>query len=141
MNEPFSASALAIVGIYTALNTFILVWLSHATGNLRRKHRISIGDGGNKHLTRIMRGHANAIENMPITLLMLAIAALIGTPIFVLHIMGILFTIGRVLHAWHFIQEDASMKSRFAGFGLSFIVSAILAFGLLAHGLVQAFGG
>ncbi len=140
MIEPFSASALAVVGIYTALNTIILIWLSHVTGKLRRKHRVAIGDGGIEHLTRIMRGHANAIENMPMTLLMLLIAALIGTPLFVLHILGLVFTIGRAIHAWYFIAEDAPIKVRFLGFGISFIISAILLFGLLAHGIVQAFG-
>lgn len=131
---PFEPIPIAIVGIYAALCTFILIWLSNSTGSLRRKHRISIGDGGNKHLTRIMRGHANAVENIPITLVMLAIAALIGTPAFVLHILGLVFVVGRALHAWHFIQEDAPSWQRIAGFASAALVTTLLALGLLAHG-------
>lgn len=132
---PFNAETLAIVGIYTALNMLILIWIGNATGSLRRKHRIAIGDGGNKHLIRIMRGHANAVENMPITLLMLAMAALIGAPAIAVHILGLMFTIGRGLHAWHFIQADAPGWQRFGGFGLSALASLVLALGLLAHGV------
>lgn len=139
MNTPFDPSALAAVGIYAALCAFILIWLGNSTGSLRRKHRISIGDGGNKHLIRAMRGHANASENMPITLIMLTIAAIIGTPIFVLHILGLLFVVGRILHAWHFIQEDAPGWQRFIGFGLSALVTLVLALGLAGHGIWQIF--
>ena len=139
MNAPFDPSAIAIVGIYAALCAFILTWLGNSTGSLRRKNRIAVGDGGNKHLIRIMRGHANAVENMPITLVLLAIAALVGTPLFVLHILGILFVIGRILHAWHFIQEDAPGWQRFGGFGLSALVTLVLALGLLGHGIWIAF--
>lgn len=136
---PFEPIPLAIVGIYAALCTFILIWLGNATGSLRRKHRISIGDGGHKHLVRIMRGHANAVENIPITLLMMAIAALIGAPAFVLHILGIVFVFGRALHAWHFIQEDAPGWQRIAGFASSALMTMLLAFGLLAHGFWMIF--
>lgn len=132
---PLDPLPLAIVGIYAALCTILLVWLGNSTGSLRRKHRISVGDGGHKHLIRVMRGHANAIENIPITILMLAIAALIGAPTFVLHILGLLFVIGRALHAWHFIQEDAPGWQRIAGFAISALVTVLLALGLLAHGI------
>ena len=135
MTIPFDPSAIAAVGIYAALCAIILIWLGNSTGSLRRKHRISIGDGGNKRLIRTMRGHANAAENMPITLILLTIAALIGTPAFVLHILGILFVVGRILHAWHFIQEDAPGWQRFVGFGLSALVTLILALGLAGHGV------
>ncbi|MFK8033931.1 MAG: MAPEG family protein [Hyphomicrobiales bacterium] len=132
---PFDPLPLAIVGIYAALCTFLLIWLGNSTGSLRRKHRVAVGDGGQKHLIRIMRGHANAAENIPITILMLAVAALIGTPTFVLHILGLLFVLGRALHAWHFIQEDAPNWQRFGGFGLAALVTVLLALGLLAHGI------
>ncbi|MCR9235165.1 MAG: MAPEG family protein [Alphaproteobacteria bacterium] len=135
MNTPFDPAAIAAVGIYAALCAFILFWLGNSTGALRRKHRVAVGDGGNKHLIRIMRGHGNAAENIPITLIMLAIAAMIGTPVFVLHILGILFVLGRILHAWHFIQDDAPGWQRFVGFGLSALVTLVLALGLAGHGV------
>jgi len=127
--------ALSAVGIYAALNMAILIWIAIETGRLRGKHKVSIGDGGVKHLIRIIRGHANAIENMPMFFIMLLVAALIGMPILAAHGLGLAFTIGRVLHAWHFIQEDAPGWQRGGGFTLSFLAQVVLLVGLLGHGL------
>lgn len=127
--------ALSAVGIYTALNMAILLWIATETGRLRGKHKVSIGDGGVKHLIRIIRGHANAIENMPMFFIMLLIGALNGMPVLAAHVLGAVFTIGRGLHAWHFIQEDAPGWQRGGGFGLSFLAQVVLLIGLVGHGL------
>lgn len=127
--------ALSAVGIYVALNCVILFWFANETGKLRRTHKILIGDGGNKHLARILRGHANAIENMPMFFIALTIAALIGMPAIAVHAFGLLFTIGRAVHASHFIFEKAPLTTRFAGFGLAFLAHGVLIVGLLVHGV------
>lgn len=125
--------ALAAVGMYAALNILILTWISFETGRLRGKHKVSIGDGGVKHLARIMRGHANAIENMPMFFILLSISAILGMPALAAHLFGAAFTIGRGLHAWHFIQEDAPAWQRGGGFGLSFLCQVVLVIAVLAH--------
>jgi len=130
-----SISALSAVGIYTALNMAILIWIAVETARLRGKHKVSIGDGGVKHLVRIIRGHANAIENMPMFFILMIIAALLGMPALAVHVLGLVFTIGRALHAWHFIQEDAPGWQRGGGFTLSFLAQVVLLAGLLGHGL------
>ncbi len=132
-------TAIAIVGLYSGLNALILVWLSAATSSLRGKYRVSIGDGGNKHLQRIMRGHANAIENMAIVLILMLIMAALGTPGYVLHGFGLVFTAGRFFHAWHFIQEDAPRWQRFYGAVATLIVLIAAAIGILCHSLVVLF--
>lgn len=132
--------ALAAVGIYAALNMAILIWISIETGRLRGKHKVSIGDGGVKHLVRIMRGHANAVENMPMFFVLMLVGALLGMPVLAAHVIGAAFTIGRGLHAWHFIQEDAPGWQRGGGFGLSFLAQLVLLIGLLAHGAVGLAG-
>jgi len=128
--------ALAAVGIYAALNMAILIWISIETGRLRGKHKVSIGDGGVKHLVRIIRGHANAVENMPMFFVLMLVAALVGMPVLAAHVLGLVFTIGRGLHAWHYIQEDAPGWQRGGGFGLSFLAQLVLILGILAHGLI-----
>lgn len=132
-------NTLPIVGVYAALNIFILAWLAWATGKLRRQHQISIGDGGVPALIRVMRGHANAVENIPMFFILLIIAAGIGTPGFVLHGLAAVFTVGRAVHAWYFIQPDAPMRLRVVGFSASLLPMLILALGLLGHGVVQLF--
>lgn len=132
--------ALAAVGIYAALNMAILIWIAIETGRLRGKHKVSIGDGGVKHLVRIMRGHANAVENMPMFFVLMLVAALLGMPVLAAHVLGLVFTIGRGLHAWHFIQEDAPGWQRGGGFGLSSLAQLVLMLGILAHGLLGLLG-
>ena len=133
-------TAVAATAFYTALNAFVLLWLTAATGKARGRFKVSIGDGGHPYLMRVMRGHANAIEAMPVFLRMLALAALLGAPSLAIHSLGIVFTVGRVLHAWHFIQEDAPGWQRMAGFGLSFLAFLLVALGLLAHSVLLMFG-
>lgn len=129
--------SLAIVGLYAALNTLILFWFDVATGKLRAKHKVSIGDGGVKHLIRILRGHANAIENMPMFFILMGIAAMLAAPNWLLHVLGLVFTVARAIHAWHFIQEDAPGWQRAAGFGLSALALLLVALGVLGHGLAS----
>jgi hypothetical protein len=64
-----------------------------------------------------------------------AAAKATGLPAFVLHALGAIFTVGRVLHARHFTQEDAPRWLRGAGFGLGFLAMVLLALGVLLHGL------
>ena len=128
-------TAFATVGLYAALNTFILLWLTAATGRLRRKHRVLIGDGGVAHLIRVMRGHANAVENMPMMMVLLLVAAALGAPVLALHLLGLSFTAGRAIHAWHFIQEDGAPWQRSVGFGVAGLAMVVAALGILAHGL------
>ncbi|MDP2122529.1 MAG: MAPEG family protein [Hoeflea sp.] len=132
--------ALSAVGLYAAVNMAILIWISIETGRLRGRYKVSIGDGGVKHLVRIMRGHANAVENMPMFFVLMLVAALIGMPVMAAHVLGLVFTIGRGLHAWHFIQEDAPRWQRGGGFGLSFLAQLVLLLGILAHGLMAMAG-
>jgi uncharacterized membrane protein YecN with MAPEG domain len=132
-------AAIATVGIYAALNAFILLWLVLATSSLRNRYKVWIGDGGVEHIARIMRGHANAVENMPIMLILLLIAAFIGTPVYVLHLLGAAFTIGRAIHAWHFIVERGQQWQRFIGFTLSALALLVTALGVLTHAIWTLF--
>lgn len=132
--------ALAATGIYAALNMAILIWISIETGRLRGRYKVSVGDGGVQHLIRIMRGHANAVENMPMFFVLMLVGALLGMPVLAAHLLGAAFTIGRGLHAWHFIQEDAPGWQRATGFSLSFLAQVVLLIGLLAHGAMVLAG-
>jgi uncharacterized membrane protein YecN with MAPEG domain len=129
MNVP----AFAAVALYAGLNALILLWIAAATGRLRRRTGIFIGDGGHPHLIRIMRGHANAVEAIPIALILMLLMAILDAPVWVIHLFGIVLTVGRVLHALHFIAEDAPRWQRAVGAGLSMLVIAVTALGAVGH--------
>lgn len=128
-----ATSALAATALYAALNALILLVLTGATGRHRVRMRIMMGDGGDLHLIRLLRGHANAIEAMPMFFVMLGTGVALGAPAFAVHAIGLPFTAGRALHALHFIQTDAPAWQRGLGFALSFLAFLVLTVGLLAH--------
>jgi len=129
----------AIVGLYAGLNALILFWITLKTVALRGKYKVSIGDGGNKHLYRIMRGHSNAMENIMIVLIMMLIMAALGTPAYVLHGFGLALTISRLMHAYHFIKEDAARWQRYYGSVIAVIILLAAAVGIIGHSLVIMF--
>ncbi len=126
---------IAAVAIYAALNSAVLFWLAVQTGRMRQREKVFMGDGGNSRMIRVMRGHANAIEFIPITLISMTLAALLGTSAPIIHLLGILLTVGRVLHALHFTAADAPMWQRMAGTGLSFLAMAGASLAALVSGV------
>jgi uncharacterized membrane protein YecN with MAPEG domain len=129
-------SALAAAGLYAGLNALILLWLTMATALVRRRHMVVIGDGGVAHLRRTMRGHANAIENIPVMLVLLGFAAALGAPVLAIHLLSAAFTVGRTLHAWHFSHAEAAQWQRATGFGLSVLTLGAATLGVLGHALL-----
>ena len=91
------------------------IWLAGRVSQLRNRHKVSIGDGGNEALIRRMRAHANYGENMPIVLILLALIELAGGDPRILWAAAILFVIARILHAF---GMDRPHPSRLRAFGM-----------------------
>ncbi len=128
--------ALYAIALYSGLNGLIFLWLVAAVGKARNDLGITMGDGGNPYMLRVMRGQANFVENVPMTLGFLVVMALMGTPAWVIHLLGGTVTVARVIHALHFTKADAPGWQRMAGSGLTAIPQLIIALGLIAHGVV-----
>jgi uncharacterized membrane protein YecN with MAPEG domain len=88
-----------ITGIYAALATLLVLILAIRVSLGRRARRVGIGDGGHQDLLQRIRVHANAIEHLPLALLLLLILELNQTQPLWLHVFGIALIVGRVLHA------------------------------------------
>ncbi|MEM8751861.1 MAG: MAPEG family protein [Pseudomonadota bacterium] len=124
-----------VAALYAGLNGLILVWLVYEVVKRRRDGSIVLGDGGDPEMTKAIRGHANAAETMPMALVMLTLAELIGAPTVALHAAGAVFTVGRLLHALHFTGR-ASARFRMYGMASSLTAMGVLALGLVAHAIV-----
>jgi uncharacterized protein len=95
-----------ITPIYASLSALVIVKLAVSVIKLRRKNRVSVGDGGNEALHLAIRTHANAVEWIPITLLLLLTLELNGAPTILIHILGATLLIGRILHAMGLPAKD-----------------------------------
>lgn len=87
---------LTIAGAAALLN----IWLAVRAGRVRMSEKVSHGDGGNPRLTARMRAHANFAEYTPFVLILIgAIELARGTSLWLWGI-GMIYVIGRVLHAF-----------------------------------------
>ncbi|MEM7544804.1 MAG: MAPEG family protein [Pseudomonadota bacterium] len=125
-----------ITAFYAGLNGLILIWLTANVVRYRRSGRIAMGDNGDPAVAKAIRGHANAAETMPMMLIMLALAELIGAPAVAIHVAGGVFTIGRILHGLHFVGA-ASIKFRMYGMIMTLSAMGLTALGLTVHALTQ----
>jgi len=130
---------LATTAIYAALCAFWYIWLAFQVIKWRRDAQISIMTGGDQSMANRMRAHGNAAEYIPIFLILMAVNESMGTPWFILHLLGIVFLVGRVLHGLHFVQEREGLAWRFRGMLMTFSAIALSALGALAHGIAGQF--
>jgi uncharacterized membrane protein YecN with MAPEG domain len=126
---------LAVTPIYAALLGGLYLILSARVIAFRLGHNLSLGDDGNENMTRRIRAHGNAAEYIPIGVLFLVIAELMGTPAIALHLAGLAFFAGRSLHAYGLSAKEQNFKFRKIGMILTLLTLALLSFGLLVHGL------
>jgi len=111
-----TAWAVAICGIFYMFQTLQVIRARGAEG-------VSIGDGGDELLLRRMRGQANAAEQMPMTLLALGMAELLGGNTWVLLPLAVIFTGARISHGYAFGWLTHNRPLRFYGMLLSSLSS------------------
>lgn len=124
-----------ITGIYASLLAILMIALALRVIQLRRSLGIGLLDGDNQNLKKAIRVHSNAVENLPIALLLMAIAETQGMPNLTLHILGVTLLIARCWHAWGLSHSSGRSKGRFYGTILTFGVVFLLAFYNLYMGL------
>ena len=100
----------------------------------RRKHGVSMLDGGNKDFARTIRGHANFAEYVPIILILLGISEFSNSPLYLIHAIGLMLLVGRIAHAWAFLYGP-NIFARQVGMLLTFGALIVGAMNCLRIGL------
>jgi len=108
--------------IYIGLAALLLVVLSVRVIRLRYRHKAEIGDGGVPELQRAIRVHANFIEYVPIALLLILTADLVGHQKWVVHLLGVALLVGRLAHAYGFTSGPGPNLGRRLGVSLTTMV-------------------
>ena len=109
--------------LYAALCTLLILVLAGRVMAARMKYRVGLGDGGNAELNRRVRAHANAVEYVPLALLLLG-----G--------MELNLLLSRVLHAWGLHVSAGTSPGRFAGTLLTLLLMIVMALFAIA-GFIQ----
>ena len=114
-----------VTPLYAGLLVLWFVVLSVGVIRRRGSARIYLGDAGNPGLLRVMRGHANFAEYVPLALLLMALLELSHFSIYVLHALGIVLLFARLIHGYAFAFSEHFKFGRVAGAGLTFLVLLI----------------
>ena len=88
-----------VTALYAALLALWILLLLLRVVVLRWRTRAGTGDGGDRRLAKAIRVHGNAIETMPIALLLMFGYELGGGSPQLLHGCGLLLLVGRLGHA------------------------------------------
>jgi uncharacterized protein len=125
-----------ITGIYAAIAALLVLLLALRVTLGRRSSKVGIGDGGDSGLARHIRVHANAIEYLPLALLLLLILELNQTQPLLLHVFGCVLIAARLIHAFGLSMSSGNSPGRAIGFGLTWLAIAAMALLLLWQWIV-----
>jgi uncharacterized protein len=119
--------AVPITALYAGILGLLIPALAINVTVHRAKLKVQIGDGGNPQMQRMIRVHANAVEYVPLGLLLLGLYELDqGWPA-VLHAAGIALIVGRLLHIAGMWNSTDVNFGRAAGPTVTWITIAALA--------------
>lgn len=88
-----------VTALYAGLLGLLAIVLAVEVGRIRGAVGISEGDGGNSELIIAMRRHANFIEFVPLTLILIGLLEMNGVSAIAVHGLGSLLLFARVCHA------------------------------------------
>ena len=127
-----------ITGLYAALAAILIIVLAVRVVLYRRAHKIGLGDGEDRELRKRIRAHGNAVEYLPLALLLLLLLELNQTVPVLLHAFGCLLILARVVHAWGVSHHSGVSWGRALGTVLTVGVMLVMAALLLWQWLAAA---
>lgn len=119
-------ATLPVSAIYVVMATVLIVVLLLRVAMLRNAGKIGIGDGGDKTLAKAIRVHANAVETVPVALLLLVMLELSGAAAGWLHGFGIGLIVARLLHAHGLSRRSGYSFGRFFGTLLTLTIILVM---------------
>lgn len=122
---------LVVTSIYAALGALLAAGLAGNVIRLRRRYAVGLYDGGHKDLGLAIRAHANLVESLPLVLVLLGLLELREAPALALHVGGVAYLLGRLMHAATMTRTDAAKIGRTAGTALTLTSLVVGAGGLL----------
>ncbi len=125
-----SIKFLAVSPIYLSILAILIIFLAYRVTRFRIGEKVALGDEkGSREMKCTIRAHANAVENVPLAMLLLIALELNSLNPLLLHIFGTVLVISRVAHAWGLTRIYGPSPGRFYGTlftWLSIVLMAVL---------------
>lgn len=116
-----------ITSFYAGILGILLTLISWETILVRRKLKISLGMGENNEIAHLVSAHSNFCSYTAIMLILLYFAETSHDFHFLLiHLLGLMFTIGRFYHYFAFRSGKVKFKYRVRGMRLTLIPLVVL---------------
>ncbi|HHX8559111.1 TPA: MAPEG family protein [Vibrio diabolicus] len=109
-----------ITALYASILAILIIWLAVQVIKQRRLNQVAYVDGGVEALQIARSAQSNATEYIPITLILMALLESNSAYPTWIHLTGIIFVIGRIIHARGILKED--LKRRVRGMQVTFLV-------------------
>ena len=129
---------MVVTPLYAGLLTLLYLVLIFQVIRFRRQG-ISLGDGGDPQMLRVIRGHANFAEHIPLALLLMLVMELGKFSIYLLHALGIALIVSRVMHAYALSFTQKFRFGRVWGAGITITVLAVEAVSCIYYWLKLQF--
>ncbi len=121
--------------LWVGLHLILLLVLSMLVVRQRRRHQVELGHGDIPELNRAIRAFGNATEYVPAGLAAVAVLAIAGAPILVIHALGLTLLVGRILHAIGLSRSGAASLPRAAGLMITWLAYILGAVALLFYAI------
>ena len=105
----------AALGLLAAILTVRVILGRVRTG-------VQAGDGGDAALGQAIRAHANFAEQVPLALLLVVLAEMLGARVALVHALGGALVLARLLSAWGLSHSLGATQPRQSGAGLTVAV-------------------
>ncbi len=122
MPEPMPVATTAL---YAALLALLQIALAALVGRERIRSDISLGDGGDPALLEAIRRHANFLEQVPLTLLLLALLELNGASSAAIHGLGGTLLVVRLVHPFGLDSNEQNRTPRLIGAAGTMLVQIV----------------
>ncbi|GAK17129.1 LOW QUALITY PROTEIN: glutathione S-transferase-related protein [Vibrio sp. JCM 19053] len=109
-----------ITALYANILAILIIWLAVQVIKQRRLNQIAYADGGVEALQITRSAQSNATEYIPITLILMALLEFNSAYPTWIHLTGIIFVIGRVIHAKGILKKR--LEKRIRGMQVTFLV-------------------
>ena len=119
--------SLPITALYAAILALIVVALAVNVTVHRAKLKVPLGDGGNPVMLRMIRLHGNAVEYLPLALVLMAIYEANGGWHWALHAAGLALILARILQSWNMWTTHIAGFGRVSGQALTWLTLIALA--------------
>lgn len=96
--------------LYASLLAFLIAWLSLNVIKTRRRVKILFGDGGEHALQVARTAHSNAVEYIPLALILMFALEYNGATLWLVHGLGVALMTGRLIHARGILSETLHLR-------------------------------